>query len=334
MRSSGAAPRTLATGFDTTAVILAGSIPMPTLISLLAPLVVGSPVLAKVASHDRVTAYHVARSVAEVDPLLGRCMGLVEFPGTDRDSVDALLRAGCVVATGSDDTIAAVRARAAATTRLVSYGHRLSLAAVDARELDRDSAIAASRGFALDIALWDQLGCLSPIAVFVVDPDGAAAHFSSLLAEALEEASARLPRGRVEPAAAAAIAQERSGAEMRAASGAEVEIRSGSDNAWTVVTEASAAQRPIPLHRFIRVVPVSDRSEFLTAVAPFEAHLAAVAVAGFGPETDSLARDLVRLGASRICAPGSMQAPPIAWRHDNQGVFAPLSRFGDFEVIV
>jgi len=96
-------------GFDTTAVVLAGSIPMPTLLALIAPLALQSPVLAKTASHDPVTARHFARSLAEVDPLLGRCIACVEFPSHASDCVDALLAADCVVAFGSDEAMAAIR---------------------------------------------------------------------------------------------------------------------------------------------------------------------------------------------------------------------------------
>ena len=46
----------LATGFDTTAVMLGGGVPTPTLLALAAPLLLGSPVLARSSAHDPVTA--------------------------------------------------------------------------------------------------------------------------------------------------------------------------------------------------------------------------------------------------------------------------------------
>jgi len=123
-----AAGASMVSGFDTTAVFLAGAIPMPTLLGLVAPLVLRSPVLAKVASRDPVTARQVARSVAECDPLLGQCVDCAEFARGDGDSTDALLTADCVVASGSDEAVAAVGARVRPPRRLVTYGHRLSVA--------------------------------------------------------------------------------------------------------------------------------------------------------------------------------------------------------------
>jgi hypothetical protein len=324
--------RSIATGFDTTAVILAGAIPMPTLIALIAPLALRSPVIAKVGARDRVTARHVAQSLEEVDELLGRCLDVIDFPGDDGDCVDALLAAGCVVATGSDATIAAVRSRLPATARMIGYGHRLSVAAVGADSIHGDALRDAAERLALDVVLWDQLGCLSPIAAFVIDASGQAARrFAAQLAEALEELSVRLPRGSVDTTAAAQIAQERSEAEIRAAAGAAVEVHTGRQNAWTVIAEPSPEIRPAPLHRFIRVVAVTDHVELFAAVARFGPHLAAVGVVGFGRETQNVAQHFTTLGASRICPLGRMQAPPFGWRHDNQGVLAPLARFADIE---
>jgi hypothetical protein len=186
-----------ASGFEVTSVLLAGSLPSPTLLGLLAPLLLRSPVLAKTSAHDPVTAGLVANSVAAADPELGACIEIVAFAGSDRDCVDALLGADCVVASGSDQTIASVAAQVQPPRRLVSYGHRLSVAAVAA---DRPADSAAR--LAEDVALWDQLGCLSPLAVFVTDRDRDGAG-------ALADLEERWPRGQISPRASAAIRRER-----------------------------------------------------------------------------------------------------------------------------
>jgi hypothetical protein len=100
---------------------------------------------------------------------------------------------------------------------------------------------------------------------------------------------------------------------------------------WTVVREADAAPRPAPLHRFVRVVPVSGAEELVDALRPLGPHLAAVALGGFGAGEPELARRLAELGASRLCAPGRMQCPPLGWHQDGQGVLLPFARFTDLE---
>ncbi len=316
--------------FPVTTVLLAGSIPMPSLLALVTPLVLRSPVLAKPAGRDPLTAAWIARSIAEVDSELGGCVEVVSFAGSDSACVEAALEADCVVAAGSDQTIRAVAARVRPPTRLVADGHRLSVAALGPQSAKGSALRSAAKRLALDVALWDQLGCLSPICVYVA-PASEADPAAEALAEALAEAEARWPRGAVEPAAAAAIAHERAEAEMRAAAGRRVVMHGGEGTRWTVVREADARVRTAPLHRFLRVHPVRDAAELLDALAPLARYLAAVAVEGFGDETPSLARALADLGASRICPPGELQSPPLAWSHDNRPLLTPLARFGELE---
>ena len=103
-------------------------------------------------------------------------------------------------------------------------------------------------------------------------------------------------------------------------------------NRNVVVREIDREPRPAPLHRFVRVHPVAGAAELLEAVAPYGRHLAGVAIEGFGAQTDDLARGLLGLGASRVCAPGQLQAPPLGWPQDGQGVLAPLARLSRVEV--
>jgi hypothetical protein len=330
----GASERARASGFDATALVLAGAIPMPTLLAIVAPLALRSAVVVKSSVHDPVTAARVARSLAERDPLLGACVERVEFRGGDAACAAALCAADCVVASGSDATIAALAARVAPPRRFVGYGHRSSLALLGPEATRGEALARAAQGLALDVALWDQLGCLSPVSVHAIDSDpNAADRVANALAEALERAEARWPRGRIEIEAAAAVARERAEAEMRAAAAPQaLRVLASAGTAWTVVREADAAARPAPRHRFVRVHPAADVEAGLGALRPDAAHLAGVALAGFGAATGALAGALVDLGASRICAPGSLQAPPLAWHRDNQGVLLPLARFGDVEV--
>ena len=323
----------MASGFDVTTVLLAGSIPMPTLVSLLAPLALRSPVLAKSASRDPVTPRLLARSLAETDAELAQCLEVVDVPGDDAARIDALLEADCVVATGSDQTISAVRARARAEQRVVARGHRFSLAALGAAASQGAALEDVAARLALDVALWDQLGCLSPIAVYVEGED-AADRVAEALARALASAEERWPRGAVEAGAAAAIAHERADAELRHAAGRRVCLHASGASLWTVVREDGSGPRPAPLHRFVRVLPLRDAAALPAALAPVAAHLAGIAIEGFGPHTGSLARELADLGASRICAPGRLQAPPLGWSHGGEGVLIPIARFTDLEVPV
>ncbi|MFP8875631.1 MAG: acyl-CoA reductase, partial [Myxococcota bacterium] len=228
-------------GFASTAVILAGSIPMPSLLALLTPLLLRSPVLAKPASRDPVTAALVARSVAEIDPQLGHCLQIAAFPGHDPACTRALLQAECVVAMGSDATLSEIASALPAGRKLVAHGHRVSIAALGEAATRGHALEEFASALALDAALWDQLGCLSPIAVYVVGGGHEAAErTASALATALEHAETRWPAGRVETAAAATRAHEIEVARVRAAAGARVSLHEAPDGRWVVACEEDA----------------------------------------------------------------------------------------------
>jgi hypothetical protein len=322
----------IACGFDTTAVLLAGSIPMPTILALLLPLLLRSPVLAKTPAADPLSARLFAKSVASIDAQLGRCVEVASFAGEDVAARRAFLRSPCVVAYGSDETMTSVALETTASQRVVFYGHRISVVVLG-EACTRGEALASVAGdLALDIALWDQLGCLSPAALYVVAPEsGASARVAAALAEALKTLELQLPRGQLSAGVRARVAHERSEAELRAAND-QATLHAGADLAHTVVLERDAQWRPTPLHRFIRVHPVESREAAIAALRPVAAQLAAVAIAGFGAERAELAHRLVELGASRICAPGQMQSPPLGWCHDGQSPVLPMLRLGDREV--
>ncbi len=320
-------------GFDSTAILLAGAIPMPTILAMLAPLVLRSPVLVKPSTHDSVTPRVFAKILSALDPDLGSCVQVVPFASTDHDALTAFLAAPCIVATGSDTTIQNIASMLHPTQRFVGYGHRLSVAILGPDAVSSSNITRIANGIALDVALWDQLGCLSPVGIYLVhdDPD-AANRLANALAQALRKAEGDWPRGRIDAKTAAQIAQERAEAEMRSAAGKSVHVYSSSGTGWTVIREEDATPRANPLHRFLRVAPVRDIHQLKQALLPLSPHLAAVALDGFGAATPSLVRMLVELGASRICLPGTMQSPPLAWHHDNRGVLTPLARFTDLEL--
>ena len=306
-----------ARGFDVTATVLAGSIPMPTLLSLVAPRVLRSPVLAKPASRDPVTAGLVRKSLAMVDPELADCVALVDFAREDEASRAEFLEAGCAVVSGDDDTLATFEREIAPPRRLVGHGHRVSVAALGPRAGSGPDLARAAEALALDVCLWDQEGCLSPVALYVVGDPAAARRAGEAVAEALAAAESRLPRGRLGPDALAHHAQERESAELRAAAGDAVALHAGATSC--VVVEADARPRPAPLGRFVRVHPAADAPGLAEALAPLAPQLAAVGHAGFA-EPPALP------GAPRLCGLGELQAPPLGWRRDGHGVLLSVAQ--------
>jgi len=312
--------------FDWTAIVAGGGVPMPTMLNALIPLVLGSPVLMREASNDHVTGAWLRRCLDAIDERFGRAFESLGFASTDT-ALDVLLEAPCVVATGSDETIRSIESRLGPQQRFVAFGHQFSIVVLGPG-LAHDAARSneAARGIALDVARWDQMGCLSPVVVYLVDFDSKdASEVTRQVANALEEISKRMPRGELEMSVSASHATERAEARMRASSDRGLLVE-GAD--FTLVLEADAQPRPAPLHRFLRLMPVESVESLERELRPFDGHLSNVASVGF--EADDAAEiqsRLSRFGVSRWTGPGRMQTPPIDWPHDGRPVFTPFARF-------
>jgi hypothetical protein len=311
-----------------TSVLAGGSIPMPTLVSGLLPLVLGSPVLLRETSKDALTGGILARSISEHDGELGECLEVVRFAVEDDTAMDIFLDSPCVVATGSDETISSIRNRLASNRRFVAYGHRFSIAVLGPGTTQSEGLLEqTTKGLALDIARWDQLGCLSPVDLYLVGLSPTASkRVAERIAMALEELSTTMPRGEHSAEILAAHSVERTEARMRAAVAKDGAYFDGKD--FAVALESDARARPAPLVRFTHLLPVASMADLERALAPFSSHLSSAALAGFDePDSERIGSQLKRLGVSRICAPGRLQTPPIDWPHDGMPVFSPMARF-------
>jgi len=231
----------------------------------------------------------------------------------DEEQLRALLGSECVVCSGADATIRSIASQIGPEQRFVAYGHRFSIAVTSAERLDRTEADRV----ALDVSLWDQLGCMSPIEVYVVgEQSTSAGAFAESLAAALERREERAPLGEIDLASASLIRHERDSARMRVAAGGQGALYASEGLRWTVVEEPDNSPRPAPLHRFVRVRTVPTPGALQRALAPLAHQLSTAGVGG------GLA--IPALGEARQCALGRMQTPPLDAPHDGQPLLLPI----------
>src|SRR5262249_34973932 len=132
----------------------------------------------------------------------------------------------CLTATGSDETLDAIRTRLPAKTRFLGYGQRVSFAFVSNGVLSGHEVRNAVERAATDVVAWNQIGCLSPHVIYVqtggtVPPE----LFADLLAQELARREETEPRGEVPVEIGAAISSRRTIYEMRAAHSPETRLR-------------------------------------------------------------------------------------------------------------
>ena len=324
----------LATAPDLLVHIAAGNLPNPTLSAMVLGVLVRSAQFVKCASGTSFLPRLFAHSLYEVQPKLGACLEVAEWRGGNADLEKALFdEAACVTATGSDETLAAIRQRLPAKARFLAYGHRVSFAYVTGGMLHGPNVRKTASHAAADVAAWNQQGCLSPHVIYVehggvVPPD----KFAELLAEELERREETEPRGELPVEAAAAIASRRAFYEVRAAHSPDtLHWCSRNSTAWTVVYEADPRFQLSCLNRFIYVKGVKDLTEALQNAESVRGHVSTVGLAAPEDREPALATELARWGAARVCRLGQMQEPPLAWRHDGRPPLGDLVTWTDWE---
>lgn len=314
--------------------VAAGNLPNPTLMSLTLGLLTRSAQFVKCARGASYLPRLFAHSIYERDHKVGACLELAEWRGGDVDLEQALFAgADCLTATGSDETLAAIRARLPGKVRFLGYGQRASFGYV-AREVLRPEEISAIVARAADdVVAWDQNGCLSPH-VFYVEERGPVEsdQFAEMLAVELAKRETVEPRGKISVEEAADISSRRTMYETLAAHRGDIKLWSSRDStAWTVVFEHDVRFRLSPLNRFIFVKPVPDAAAAITGLDEMHGKVSTAGLAAPPEKMKELARQLARWGATRICPLGQMQNPPMTWRHDGRPALGELLAWTGFE---
>ena len=312
-RESGARPRT------PVLVVTAGNLPALAVQPLLPALARRRPAIVKSASAEPWFAPAFVADLAAREPALGDCCAALAWPGGDA-ALEAPLLARCdpVLAYGEEATLGDLERRA--TGRVVGYGPKTSLAVVGP---GGDVAALAS-GLARDVALFDQRGCLSIAAVYVVgaaETGGSAEELADALAEELAALGRLWPPG---PATAEERASVRHARDEAAMAGAR--LLPLDPAAGTVILDPRPAFRPTPGRRTVRVHAVADAARLPALLAPWRGRLQGVALTGLAPGVErDLRTALAALGVSRFAAPGRLQHPDTRWHNGGIDPLAVLA---------
>lgn len=303
-----------ARGPDLIAHVLSGNLPGLAAIPVATALAIKSAVVVKAASGDRVFPRLWASSIAEADPVLGACAAAVYWRGGDRGcETTAFDAAGLVVAHGSDGAIAELGARCPA--RFIGHGHRISFAVVSRETLeDRRLADRAAAGLALDVAVWDQRGCLSPQLCFAEGDFVSACRFAEILAVHFERLHTELPPGQASLEEDLAVRRFRDEAEWRTVGTRRALLLTAKQSLdWSVAVEPELRFVPTPLRRSLRVLPFADVGQLCSILRPARHHVEAAGVGAAQTRAAAFGEVLASAGVHRVCTLGRMQRPSLSW---------------------
>ncbi len=278
------------------AVVLSGNLFTACLKPMLWPLVLGVPVIAKATARDDVLVRALADRLP--DPF-ANAIAVETFSRDETACLEALLQTDVVHVYGGASAIEAVRAQAPARALVVPHGHGFGVALVSSVGFEATQADM----LALDVAAYDQHGCLSPREVWVV---GDATQVAIDLAAALDRLEVRLPRGAVSD----------SGAQQSWLGTVQSlgDVRVGHSSVVAIEPQGSALPRGL-----------GDRTVVVRGVASFEA--AGLELAALGPHLKCVGYYWTKAHPTVVpvppmpsaprCVPiGQMQTPSFFDRHD------------------
>ncbi len=210
---------------------------------------------------------------------------------------------------GSDATIATWKGalqHSNPVAGFVGHGHGLGVALVTPEGLENDAEHQWpwAQALAMDVAAYDQRGCLSPHAVILLGGDNSrSGSFGLQLHRALTDLEEKLPRGTL------SVEQRAEEHQWRAVASTVGTLWEG--EAHGVSWEGHLQSlRPSPGLRNISLFQCENMEQVVQILAPVGSHLRALAVAGHcGPAVQGAAS--VYFPQCRIMPAGAMQKPPL-----------------------
>ena len=277
------------------AVFLSGNVFTACVRAIVIPLALGVPVIAKASARDDVLAHALATRLPE--PFRHACRVLT-FGRDDGDAARAMTeRADMVHAYGSNSTLGTIRELVEPSTPFVPHGHGLGVAVLRHDPTDAELAERCAE-LALDIAAYDQRGCLSPHELWVWDADPE--RVAQVLSDALASIESELPRG---PQSADSAAAHRRWKDVALSLGT---LREGRTHSVAVVD----APLDTVAGRHVQVRRVDDaRAEAM--LTTWGTALKALGYAPLPGNPAILPVAIPRGVAPRCSAWGTMQTPPF-----------------------
>jgi hypothetical protein len=299
--------------------ICAGNLPVSAWTSLMHGLLLGARNVVKLPSDrdDSSASREILHFIRRLSPPLRR---LVK---TSRKLEATLFaQADVIVAFGSDSTMKNLRAQIRWNQKFIAHGHALSLLWIEHPARLTSKQVNAC---AIDILTYDQLGCLSPQAIYFPEGNDPVA-LGAQLADALEGQWIRL---NPKPARGLAItARINEARDLAYALGHRVWLPPQKHFGWTLIFDSDPTFQPSPLHGVIYLRQASV-SQLERALDPLRGRISTV---GLTEKTSSRLQDLfLSLGVSRFCAAGRMQFPSFTWHHDGRPALGDLVSWIDSE---
>lgn len=317
--------RRMATGPPLVLQLHAGNVPGVPVGSAMLSLIARSGVLAKSGSDEPWLLPLFARSLAEVDPLLGECLAVTWWPGESSPPAVAqwVKLSRKVLIYGGDAAVRSIREFVPAETELIVYGPRTGISV-----LLPDAPREAAGLLVRDAVAYEQRGCISPRLVYVVGSNPL--EVARGIAREMNREADRLGPTPMTEGEAVALRRVRAEWEFEGLGDGTALALGPVDLGWTVLARATPGIEAQTLPRALWVYGVQDLAELRAVLQPLAGRIQGLGYAG-RQEERRLSEMAVELGVSRVCPLGRMAWPPPDWRQENRYRLMPLLDWTDWE---
>jgi len=301
-------------------VVLAGNVFVAALRALCLPLLAGACVIAKAASREDAFARAIAQALCDQDAEIGARLSVLQFPREAQHATRALCQGVDALSVyGDDASVSGLAALTRPGCRIIAHGHGISAAYVRRSQLmAADDARRAADALALDVAAYDQHGCLSPqFACVETGGKFTPRAFAELLArEALPALALQLP------AAEPNLTERGARLQWQAAAAVRGEVYAAAEH--VVSFEHALPPRPSPGGRLIAIHSCSDPADLQRMLAPVRDHLKLLGIAATPEERAQLHELMRRETPTDVCPLGEMQTPSFDALADGRAPFYGL----------
>ncbi len=297
--------------------IFSSNAPNPAVLSFIFGIILRSRNIGKVSRRDPGILDLYLGSLKKHDPELAKSCFLIAGRGASRGAATLqkfINASDLVVAYGQEQTIKKFKEMTRPSARFIGYGPRVSFSIITRERPNISHALK-------DVWLTGQSGCLSPQVFFVRKN---AREFARRLAKELDR-MAEVETSTANATHRAIFDRYR----MKQIKGERVGIwQAGTAKDWLIVYDEKPTELPsLSGSKTIYVKQFQRVEQIYKALAPLRGVLQAVSWDSPG----TVPVRLTELGFNRVCRPGRMQKPPIAWHHDGMPNLANWVTWTDIE---
>lgn len=305
--------------------ILAGNVIGPTWLSACLGVALQCPQFIKLSHRDLASFMLYLQSLNEIDPSFRATIACGYYPGEGDANARLLHETDLVVATGSDDSVNAIRAtlmKVNRSSRLIAHGLKISLQVIAKEYAVAEVAELAAWG----IVAFDGNGCFSPANVYIerggrLTPE----QFAEAMADSMACISFHIPPKRTIDVAER-VTNYRYSQMRRKLSGENVRIIKSLNTDYTVIVDGDhPALAPTCQERVVAVKPVDDIRSVPHHIGHLSHNLQTVGLAVPSEDILQVSDGLGAAGVTNIKIVGTEYTIDLAEPHDGLFDFAQSS---------